>query len=409
MTQYRSFRALPARTLNPRIDRVNGVVRDVVAMQTGDAIGHGRTADLTTLSLMAELGNAKNRVNGRFGHPAISANAMGKRVMSATNFRVMGNKLLQDVQLDPFAKNSPSFARDPIPYLLDRIERDPANIGMSVVITSDSVWVMEDGTELSIYSDEGRKRRNEAVNKQPLLRPEKFHFVDVVDEGALTPNGMFDIYSGDESQFALLAFEALDQWRERFGITLEEIPDKIQSLTRTYISLRLEEQLMSDNPQGGIFDSIFRRQPPKPNAGTQQQGDPNPQPNVDLSAIQADIAQLSKQVAEATNMLSNIVPAVNTLAQTTETMRQHFGQELANIDAKFAAMQAQIDENQRQAQSLSALQPIHPMNGWSPTHQGSVADQAAQFQNPHAPTINPQQTEKEQGLNAFTQLIQGAV
>lgn len=400
MPEMHQFRSMPARTYQPRINRQALTINDVVAMQTGDAIGHGRTADVKTLRLMAELGNAKGRVNGRFGHPAMSANAMGKRVMNARNFRVVGDKLLQDVQLDPFAQNSPAFARDPIPYLLDRVEHDPANIGMSVVITSDAVWKMEDGEEKSIYDKGMRKRPEGAVNKKPLLRPYKFHFVDVVDEGALTPNGMFGAYSNNESDFALLAFQAIDEWRERFGIELEEMPAKIEALTRTYISLRHEELSMTEptpKEEGGLLPSIFRRK----KAQEPAKADPTPQPNLSLEQLQQQVVALSAQVEKQNQLLAQMIPAVNALSDTTQTMLTDVGNELEAIDAKFEQAFSLISQAQAKANDLSALRPMHPIEGFSPTHQGSVASTAAQFakEHPNAPKAD------DGGLASFQQLI----
>lgn len=81
------FRSKPILMTSSNLDRANNRITNVVAMQTGEAQGHGMVADQKTLQMMALLGNNRPRgVDGRFGHPGISENAMGKKLFTANNF-----------------------------------------------------------------------------------------------------------------------------------------------------------------------------------------------------------------------------------------------------------------------------------------------------------------------------------
>ena len=245
-----------------RIDKEKDMLYGVTAMMSGvEATGHGVMADLTTLQMMAELGNANPKgIRGRFGHPAMSENATGKQVQVADNFSVVGNKLVHDSDLLSSARKSPAFSRDPVDFIMHVAEFHPTEFGESVVVSADTVWTLEDGREMPVvvywpgeygYPDltgfrdvefDNEDRPTTATTDLPVMRPYTFHYVDFVNEGALTHDGMFsvaeEVFAGHSSEYAIQLFALVDEWRKRYQIPLSEIGGKVEQLTAKYISSR---------------------------------------------------------------------------------------------------------------------------------------------------------------------------
>ena len=261
-------------TQSPTVDRKNKVIRGVVAMQVGEAQGHGIWADLQTLHAMANLGNQKARgVAGRWGHPSMSENAMGKRVQTAKNFYVEGDKLRHDAHLFKPASLSPSLDKDPIEYLLAVATDHPEDIGESVVVSTALVWTLMDGREIpndqegcpaDVVWENGRPVN--ASTPLPVIRPQKFHFVDFVSEGALTPNGLFssaietEVFAGTSSAYAQELFELIDQWRVAYSVPLEALPKKVASIMQTYIATREHKEtvvMARRKPANVVIESAF--------------------------------------------------------------------------------------------------------------------------------------------------------
>lgn len=221
------------------IDKENNRISNVVAMQVGEAMGHDMMADNKTLQLMANLGNGNRRggVEGRFGHPGMSDNAMGKKLFFAKNFQVVGNRLLHDIEFYDWARLSPVFDRDPIEYIFERAEKNPESFGESVVIKLDTVWILENGEEISA---DGDKPEN-VLHDLRVMRPTHFYFADMVSDGALTPNGLFSsdanlltLFEGTSSIYAEQAFRLMDELCETYGISEDELARKVPNIINSY-------------------------------------------------------------------------------------------------------------------------------------------------------------------------------
>ena len=238
-----------------RVDRENNTIHGVVAMQGGvEALGHGCMSDRKTLEMMATLASQiPGGVLMRFGHPGASDNAMGHQVARAVNHRVETDStgrdaLVHDAEMITEAAGSPVFARDPIEYLLNMAERQPQNIGESVVILADEVWVQPDGSEEPVWIEdpdsiwgvsENVAAQESSIYDLPVLRPTRYWNVDFVMEGALTHNGLFSqLFDGTGHAYADQAFQFVDQWREQFNIPLENVPRKVSQVVGRYLEQR---------------------------------------------------------------------------------------------------------------------------------------------------------------------------
>lgn len=272
--QFRFYASSPsafAPQLQPKIDRQNLLIRGVTAMQSGvEALGHGCMTDDKTLQMMLELTNDNKPRRQRFGHPGVSENATGKQVAQASNFSIKDGNLIHDSRLLESARKSPAFAQDPIEYILHIAENNPTEFGESVVIDADVVWTLTDGRDVPQYQrpkDEEDRRRNatfidvdgverhshnykpvNALTALPVLRPVEFYYVDYVGEGALTHEGMFPasmqrLFSTGVNAYAEELFNLVDNWRNEYGIELEQLPKKLDQLLNAYMQRRTNEEI----------------------------------------------------------------------------------------------------------------------------------------------------------------------
>ena len=244
---------------NLRIDPKNLTLQNVVAMQEGEALGHQMWADRRTLEMIVELGNSSPKgIRGRLGHPGVSENTTGRQVQIADQFRVEGNRVLHTSHLLETARKSPAFSQDPIEWILQVAEQNPTELGESVVIETGAVWTLAGGGEIDAYSEEGDrvKRPENALTKYPVMRPVEFYAVDFVNEGALTPDGLFSnaqFYQAGTSKYAEQVFDIVDEWRTKYNVHLTELPSKVNQMMEAYVASRkvksMNDEELLDNTQ----------------------------------------------------------------------------------------------------------------------------------------------------------------
>lgn len=225
---------------NINVDRQNLIVRNAVVMTANvEAIGHGLMADSTTLAQTAALGNARtNGTQGRLGHPGASDNAAGRQLFTARNFRTAGDRLLADLHMFEPARRSPAFGNDPIEWMLDMAEQHPDQLALSVIIKAAPVWVLDTGEEISAGVDGwiDDSKPDNATTDLPVMRVESLWAVDLVNEGALTHEGMFS--PNEAAYYAEAAFDFVDEWRRQFNIPLADVPGKVEQVLARYLNAR---------------------------------------------------------------------------------------------------------------------------------------------------------------------------
>lgn len=209
----------------PRVDRAAGIIRGASAMQAVEALGHGVMVDERTLAQVAELGNANaSGVKVRFTHPGMCSDGMGKLLGRMRDFRVEGDQVVGDIHLAAAAATAPDG--DLRGYVMQLAEDDPEAFGMSVVVSGQYAWKLDNGAEVEVA-----ERPANAVGDLPYLRVAQLHAVDVVDEPAANRSGLFSAgsageilaaFSGTTNDAAATAFAQLDQLREQLGLTMAQ-------------------------------------------------------------------------------------------------------------------------------------------------------------------------------------------
>lgn len=397
----------PSRTKDHRLqilrseNRINGLV----AAMDVEATGHQLCCDRKSLELLVELANTKpNGVPGRFGHPGLSENATGKKVQMAINWRTEINRdtgrtyLLHDTLLMDAARTSPAFAQDPVEYILRMAEQQPDQLAESMVLHGNLVWTRPNGQEIPLYEEaedeEGEQhiRRtpqpSDALTEYPVLRPTKLHFVDFVNEGALTHDGLFplstdptsldslaSIFTDQNAPNAVLSqlFQTLDHLRSRFNIGLDALPPRIHRILQLYLDARRDPacpSLTNQQTKSLTPNNLHLRKEDSPMTRRQrrQRAAANKfQPTPDLTeepmAFSAEeetteiLAETDETLDDATAILDKAEAMANNLSRSTAALEQ--APALAS-STQLAGLQHQVDQNTDQVHALT--QQLHKLS-----------------------------------------------
>jgi len=157
------------RQVSLKVDRENRVIRDVSVMTAGEARGHGFELDRTSLDQTAAGINSSGGVKVRLAHPDLFNDGTGAMVGTIRDARREGGKVRGDLHVGKFAAHSRHPNADA--YLFDVAEESPQHIGLSIVFTPDEFEKPDNG--------------------KMIARIREVHAVDVVDEPAANPAGMF--------------------------------------------------------------------------------------------------------------------------------------------------------------------------------------------------------------------------
>ena len=350
----------------PRVDRQNLTIRGVVAMQSGvEALGHGCMTDNKTIQMMLKLAQDGKPRRQRFGHPGISENATGKQVAQAANFSIVNGNLVHDSIFLESARKSPAFSQDPVEYIFNLAEKSPSEFGESVVIEADLAWTLSDGRDVPQYqsarNNEDRQRNAtfididgverhshnykpvQAMTDLPVLRPSTFHYVDYVNEGALTHEGMFSkMFMSGPSAWAEELFHFVDEWRTAYNIPLTDVPKKADQLLTAYMQVRSSKDTamkreFTTNVAATAEKFEFAEQE-ETNLGGEQQptAEATTSDNDPLSAAESLAAQLVSPTVEASadsGILAEMTARIDQLEGAIERIAAKFD--------RLAALQTQ--------------------------------------------------------------------
>lgn len=213
------------------VDRVNGVLRGVSAIQAVEALGHGMTCDDVTLQQVADgINTAPGGIKVRFTHPGMCEDGTGKLLGKGTNARVDSGKVLFDVKLAAAAKSSPQG--NLWQHVVDLATESPSDVGFSIAGEGRPVWKLADGSEVPARNDDGPiARPNTAVGDQPRFRLSKLRAVDLVDEPAANRDGLF---ADTSSALGEEAFHSIDRFLQQNGLTAE----RAHSFAQRYFAAR---------------------------------------------------------------------------------------------------------------------------------------------------------------------------
>lgn len=167
-----------------------GLIRGFSVITRGEAFGHEMWIDHVMLSQVAEaLNGMKEGLKSRFAHPDMSGDGIGTSVGKAFNARVEGDRVLADLHILQSAHEAPDG--DLGSYVMQLAQEAPDSFGTSIAFYADRA--AEKAFEAEHTDDQGRFVSPDKKNRHNFrhVRLRNLRAVDVVDEPAANPEGMF--------------------------------------------------------------------------------------------------------------------------------------------------------------------------------------------------------------------------
>ncbi|HEX3997204.1 MAG TPA: hypothetical protein VHX65_01510 [Pirellulales bacterium] len=167
-----------------------GLIRGIAACTIGEVKGQGLWIDATFLGqAAAAINSAPAGVKSRFTHPTPIGDALGKFLGRAKNASIDGDTVRADEHFAEPAHNTPDG--DLAGYVMDLAESDPAAFGASLAFQRDydaeQAFMAKFGGSYGFRSPDAAN-----VNNFPHVRLQSLAAVDLVDDPASNPNGLFN-------------------------------------------------------------------------------------------------------------------------------------------------------------------------------------------------------------------------
>ena len=272
-----------------------GLIRGASMITRGEALGHGMFIDAVMLKQVADAINASQEfgIKSRFAHPDMSGDGIGKMTAKAFDAHVSGDQVIGDLHMLDSAKRTPDG--DLASYVMDLAQEAPEAFGTSIAFQVDRAAMEEfrvaNLKEIERTDRDGMpiKRREfqspDPLNKknQPHVRLKKLTAVDVVDEPAANPNGLFHRGPFDLLQHGDAALEFA------FGLT-DEAPDltalgidatRLRGFVARFATshgITIEERKMSEKPDSGPEEKPEKQEKPAENLAKGDQTPAKPDP-----------------------------------------------------------------------------------------------------------------------------------
>lgn len=179
------------------------MLKGVALITRGEALGHGLWIDTEFVgSVATALGKKPNGVKSRFTHPSLSGDGLGKLLgrVSEPSLDESGNIVRGNLRFSETAYKTPEG--DLAGYVKQLADEDPEAFGASIVFTSDEKsmidFALQHGAEwkedeLGRYLSLAKFKSPDPLNTKNLMhaRLATLEAVDIVDEPAANPGGMF--------------------------------------------------------------------------------------------------------------------------------------------------------------------------------------------------------------------------
>lgn len=224
-----------------------GFIPGVAVLTRGEALGHGMWVDREFIAQVdAALKADSQGVKSRYTHPDMSGDALAKGLGRVTWAPSGSPDVVRgDLHIWKSARNSPDG--DMGAHILERATEDPASFGASISFLHDfeaaeAHFIAHGGKVVDGYWDATNFKSPDPENKQnlPHVRLAKLRAVDVVDDPAANPNGLFHRDETFQEAEALLAYAIGGETRgpKPELVKLGVDPDRASGFLRRFLSTR---------------------------------------------------------------------------------------------------------------------------------------------------------------------------
>ncbi|QDT39732.1 hypothetical protein [Stratiformator vulcanicus] len=222
-----------------------GIIPGFAVITRSEALGHGYWIDHDFLGQVRD--GFGDGVRARFTHPGLSSDGLGKKLGRVTFSEIDGDILRGDLHLSKMSHKTPDG--DLAAYVVGLAEEDPELFGASIVFEVDyeaeKAHFEEHGGRIFVDDygfetwDDSEFKSPDPLNTKnlPHARLAELRAVDIVDEPAANPSGMFHATDIPAEADALLSFALgrRDTAPELF--TLSGIhPERVKGFVARYLT-----------------------------------------------------------------------------------------------------------------------------------------------------------------------------
>lgn len=208
LEQNSKFTFSATRIESSKVDKVNGVIRDVSIISFGPAVGHGSFVDQTSLqTVLTALGD--DRLPAYITHRgAIFDDRLTNEIGYFDNFREDETQIRADFHtFESFREDeSAKFNR-----LFELAETMPNRFGLSIVFYATLAWATTEG---DMDFDYEADRPVEAIYADPSIRVTEVESADFVDKPAANATGLFRQQQIDNKEKIMTKAELEEKLKE---------------------------------------------------------------------------------------------------------------------------------------------------------------------------------------------------
>ncbi len=237
----RYFRSERQSVAPEQVSRTDGRISGISVVTAGEAKGHEVWLDDTFVADVVRLGNNNPQgIKARFGHPTMSAEALGTYLGQFTNFRLSkdGRQALADLQLNEAAKVSPNG--DLYEWILTMAKTAPEQLGASIVFGIGIEYYHDLDGNHTLTAAKDNTEVDDKGNAKRFVSISALYGADMVDEPAANEAGLFSAVMNPKAFAVQLttfldANAALTDWLLK---NPENAIDKLRQFLRRYAEYR---------------------------------------------------------------------------------------------------------------------------------------------------------------------------
>jgi hypothetical protein len=220
------------------IDAENGIIHNVIMCQVGEAKGHGVHLEQSFIEELVAYDNQyhANGLKARFDHPALCEGTMGTQLGKFTNFRVVEDKAVADLQLLAAADASPKHPQMR-EWTLKMAQESPDFLMSSIVFSRKDLYQYNaDGEKVILERDmEGDFTNYDEKAGNIYIEMDKHFYTDIVEAGAATDSLFSEQFN--EDKFGIRAVEFFEDNSDVLEF-LKQSPEKVtEFLTKLGVTL----------------------------------------------------------------------------------------------------------------------------------------------------------------------------